>query len=207
MIISYQKGFIFIHVFKVAGSSIETALDPYAYKITLWERILRKAARQLNLPLYYKWHHFTRHVDAREVKAKLPPAVYDSFFKFAFVRNPWDWLVSGYHYILQNPSHYQHDLVKSFSGFPEFVESQLFDRTQKYLLTDAEGHLIVDFVGRYENLQADFQQACQIIGITAVLPHTNPSSHRPYRDYYDIETRQRVAEIYGEDIEFFGYTF
>ena len=65
----------------------------------------------------------------------------------------------------------------------------------------------MDFVGRFENLEADFKTICDKVGITASLPHINKSDRRGYRDYYDPETRDITARLYAEDIERFGYTF
>ena len=72
-----------------------------------------------------------------------------------------------------------------------------------------DGKIAVDFVGRFENLDADFQVICEALGINPVpkLPHFNPGEHRPYQEYYDDETRAIVADVYADDIETFGYTF
>ena len=65
-----------------------------------------------------------------------------------------------------------------------------------------------DFIGRYENLQQDFDHVCDSIGIPRrILPHANKSRRKPYWKYYNTKTRDIVAEIFREDIEYFGYEF
>lgn len=211
MLISYTHKFIFIHTYKVAGSSIAKALSKYAYNPSgkiLLDRISAKLGAKPP-GSYSKSGDFPVHVKASVLKEKLPPDIYNSFFKFAFVRNPWDWQVSLYHYMTQDKTHFQHELIKqqgSFKGYIRWLSSQGMQQ-QKPVMTNKQGEVIVDFIGRYENLQEDFQHICKTLNVEAFLPHIRKSNHHDYRLYYDDETRRLVAEGSKEDIEFFNYTF
>ena len=66
----------------------------------------------------------------------------------------------------------------------------------------------MDFIGRFENLQNDFDRVMKVLGLPRQqLTHENPTRHRPYREYYDQETAAVIAERYRDDIDRFGYDF
>ncbi|MDM8565602.1 sulfotransferase family 2 domain-containing protein [Candidatus Halobeggiatoa sp. HSG11] len=217
MLISYSHKFIFFHVAKVAGLSIRDVLKSYAQEPERFK--IRRPAKMLNgkpNPFYDVWDAFLTHVKAKEAKKELSEDIYNNFYKFAFVRNPWDWQVSMYHFILKETTHIKYELVKSMSGFEEYLEwvvetdkpyAKGATKFQKDTITDNDGKIIVDFVGRYENLTQDFQQVCKTLNIEATLPIINKTSHRDYRSYYNTKTQKIVAEHFKADIELFGYTF
>jgi len=213
-LISYKYSFIFIHIYKIAGSSIRKALRKYAYpnrfKLILnllTKSVLKRLGKNIILP-YYPEMMLPAHISAKELQNHIPEDIFKEFYKFAFVRNPWDWQVSFYFYMKQNPNHFQYDIVKTMT-FEEYinwrVESDL--KLQKDSVVDDNGDLLVDFIGRYENLNADFQAICDRLGIRASLPYRNKSTHRDYREYYTEETKRIVEVNFKEDIDFFGYTF
>jgi hypothetical protein len=207
MLLSYSHRFIFIHNYRVAGTSIRKSLDKYVRR-PLLRRIFEKIGLGNKLS-HHKWKTFPAHIKANELRRILPADLYDTFYKFAFVRNPWDWQVSLYHYMLKNKSHWQHRLISAMKSFDEYIVWRVNEGKvlQKDFVTDSEGTMIVDFVGRYENLSNDFLQVCKVLNIAASLPHINKSSHMNYRSYCSAETRNLVEENFSEDIELFGYTF
>lgn len=150
-----------------------------------------------------------KHVTARVVKRRLPPAVYDAAFKFAFVRNRWDRLVSRYAYFLCSENHHRHRFVKRVKGFEEYLDWEI--HRGKMLLcryvTDGRGELITDFLGYFERLHEDSPKVCVRLGIQAELPHVNTFKHGDYRAHYTPATRELVPQHFRRDLELFGYEF
>jgi hypothetical protein len=192
MLLSLRHKFIFIHIYKAAGTSVTHALRPFSREPLLRPRTVPR------LP---------DHITAAELRDTIGD-LFDRCFKFTFVRNPWDWQVSLYHYMRQTRKHPQHQLVRGMS-FDDYIRWRVTEdkHLQKEFVTDAEGKTIVDFIGRFEILESDFAAVCARIGISASLPHRNPSRHADYRTYYDDATRELIATHFREDIEMFGYAF
>lgn len=217
MVLSHTHRFIFIHVAKTGGMSVRAALQPYCAEPEKF--VMRRPSKMVGdrvNPLYKVWETLLLHAKARDAKRELPPEVFERYFKFAFVRNPWDLMVSMYHFILREPGSSKHDQVKALGSFDAFVEWAVttpdpfpkgVNRLQSEMIVGADGKLLVDFVGAYENLKEDFDEIARITGIRAVLPHVNQSLHRDYRACYNERTRAIVAENFQPDIERFGYRF
>lgn len=160
----------------------------------------------------YKYHE-----TARVIRRQVGEKVWKNSFKFAFVRNPWDLVVSEYFYSLKmNKS----DLAFKNISFNEWVKRCFKDkdpyytlngnllRVQNYWISDDKGNLIVDFIGRVESFEEDLQTVCQEIGKKYVpCIKENTSLHQHYSVYYTKTSRDIVAEHYKEDINIFGYSF
>lgn len=93
-------------------------------------------------------------------------------------------------------------LLRPFRGVPSARTC-----TQTAWAYDADGHRIVDFVGRFENIEADFAKMCLQVGISAALPHLNRTDHQNYRHCFTPEGRERVLELWSMDVRNFDYTF
>ena len=216
MLISHSRRFIFIHVGKTGGMSMREVLKPFADEPDRFK--IRRPAPLVDgrpNPLYTVWETLLLHAKAGDVAAAFP-AEFQSYFKFAFVRNPWDLMVSLYHFILREPTAAKHDQVKAAGSFERFVEWAIatpdpfpkgITKLQSDMLVDAQGRLTVDFLGHYETIEEDFATVCRRVGIEASLPHLNRSLHAAYLRYYDNRTRDLVADHFRRDIELFGYAF
>ncbi len=211
MVISHSHRFIFIHIPKTAGSSVTRALAGFAEPpVQAWVHgLLRQVGIHVNYFGPVQWKQFRTHSTAAVLKRHLPEQVYSDFFKFAFVRNPWDRLVSSYYYLLNNRMHHRHRRVCSLRDFEEYVNYEAWRNkmSQTAFLVQPDGRLIVDFVGRFETLREDFAHVGRVLKLDVSLPHINRTLHRDYRSYYTDRTARLVAEYWREDIEMFGYTF
>ena len=188
------KDFVFVHIQKTAGKSIRQALG------------LKKGAN---------------HNSAQQWLNEYTVDEWNNAFKFTFVRNPWDRLLSSYMYRTQggNGSKGDHERARLYpDNFTEFCENieafialpneSMFE-PQYRRISDEKDNILVNFVGKTENIEADFGHVCNELGIKGdvKLAHINKSIHDNYRRYYDKHTQFIIGKVYEEDIEKFNYWF
>lgn len=181
---------IFIHIPKTAGSSIAEAL--------------------FGLPSGHVPYFLYKQAN---------PAKFRRYFKFAFVRNPWDRVVSAYAFLRKGGLNEldREWAERNLDGYPDFgsfVRGWLTPENaagwvhfvpQSHFICDATGEIMIDFVGRYENLAADFRAVAARLGLEAALPLRNQSERAGFAAYYDPESQEIVRRVYQRDIEVFGY--
>jgi hypothetical protein len=207
MQLSHSHRFVFVHIFKTGGTSMRSVFEPLTERPGY--RLWRKFRTRLGSPPPARYPRLSAHARAIEIRDAVPSDVFANYFKFAFVRNPWDWQVSWYHYVLQNREHHEHEAVTRLNGFEEFLSWRMDHPVwhQRDFVVDERGECMVDFVGRFESIQADFEHVCAAAGIEAQLPHLNKSQHKDYRDYFSDRAIHLVEAYSKTDIEFFGYRF
>lgn len=206
MLINEKHNYIYVHVYKVAGQSVKLALRREQFK---WMPLVRDHfSRLIELPQAYSFRSLEAHSTAKEIRDYLGPEKWDSMYSFSFVRNPWDWQVSLYHFIQTNKFNSQRGMVSSMS-FDDYIKWRVEEdlHLQSSFIFDRHGTQLVDFVGRFENLSEDFATVCNKIGVNASLGHENASKHDGYKKYYNDTTAGLIADAFKEDIEAFGYEF
>ena len=179
--------FVFVHINKTGGTSIERALGaPF------------------------------QHLTALELRQRLGQRRWGNRFSFGFVRNPWDRVVSHYHYrvktnqtgLAERPIPFEEWVVRAYGDRdPSYYDQPKMFMAQYRWLSDGEGRQIVDFVGRFERLHDDFAEVCRRLGVEASLPHLKTSVHRDYRELYSAETRDVIGHRFEGDIARYGYEF
>lgn len=216
MLIDHAHEFIFVHIRKTGGTSIGTSL----------------VQDRGGVP----GHHGTYagglcigHSSSVYIK-RTYPVEWQQFFTFSFVRNPWDRLVSRYFWSKNAQKALLEKECATFERFVQRIKDQkplfgpefsswnsghnLYHTRESILATqydqlyDESGKQLVDYVGKFERLQEDFDIICDKIGVSRrKLPHENKAKHTPYWACYSDESRSIVAELYKNDIEHFGYEF
>lgn len=210
MIVSHRHKFIFIHVTKCAGTSVTRALAPYLGEDDLvlgctpeGEKLSEAGRRRGGLH---------KHSSAAQARQVLGESLWNAYFKFSFVRNPWDLLVSQYHWWLVTPwddANHTGRKVRELNDFEDYVLSPYRRRASCLdFLADSAGKLDVDFVGRQETLRWDFARVCRRLGLPAIeLQVENRTRHGPYPGYYNPLTRDLVGAWFRADCTSFGYGF
>ena len=187
------RRFIFIHINKTGGTSIEKALG-------------------LTPPPGYPIDHRT----AREKLAEVGLEAWKNCFSFAVVRNPWDKVASHYHYRMQRPKNSLRDANIDFNTWVKRAygdrDPQFYNNPTMFMpcfdwLTDNNGKQIVKYVCRFERLNRDFRYVAAKLNIKAELPHLKASSRGHYSEYYDDEAKDIIKERFAIDIKKFKYAF
>lgn len=206
MIISTVHKFVFAAIPKTGTHSVRRALREHMGPEDL-EQVGLFVQRSLPIPDLARIGH--GHISLAQLRPYMAPGDFERFFKFAFVRNPFDRFVSYSSFITREQGHFDRDpqkVMRHFLANPP-LDHILF-RPQHEFVTDSEGALLTDYVGRVEQMQQSYDEICERIGIpTATLDKVNSSRRKSYRDYYDDALIEGVAKLYARDLELFGYEF
>ncbi len=216
MLVSQSNNFVLIHIQKTGGVSISEVLKGSVPDAT---------------------NHQPRHMFASQAVERVED--WEKHFKFAFVRNPWDRLVSWYsminkikqaraskqpltrrqrirlknnpflRYVVRNAPTFE-DFIRNCTNEIEigdgFYYSSIYNQID--YLTDENGDLLVDYIGRFERFTEDLTVVLDKVELHAdSIPHKNPSAHDHYSSFYTDETESIVRERFSRDIDYFGYEF
>jgi len=188
---------IFVHITKCAGISIATSL---------FGNLGGGHLRINHYQLIFNQHEF------------------EQYFKFTFVRNPWDRLVSAFLFLKRGGANkldrkWAEENLSHFNDFDTFVNRWVdrknvnkwkhFVPQYKFLCQPGNLTPVVDFIGYFECINEDFMSIQQRLKSGSNLQHLNKTegTKKRYTEYYTETTRNIVAEVYREDIQLFGYDF
>jgi len=212
MIISHKHKFIFFKTRKTAGSSIQASLSKICGKddiITgtnyVGDILDESHSAGLNMNQFWTNHP---HPTLQQTRQFLGEKIWNSYFKFAFVRNPWDIAVSRYFW--EKRGKRQTVEVTSIDDFRRWVITDLKNFDIQYNYIGSENQIALDFIGRYETLIDDYEAICDKIGIPFEPLPTLKSGFRDKRRYskfYDDASRERVRRFFVQDINLLDYEF
>lgn len=207
MIISERHKFIFVAIPKTGTHSIRRALRPHLGGDDL-EQVQLFVRKQFPISDLARLGH--GHISLMQLKPYIEPDKFENFFKFAFVRNPFDRFVSYCAFMTREQKAFERDpksVMRYFLFTAPPVKHILF-QPQHSFVTGPDGELLTDYVGRVEQMQSAFDAICERIGIPTVeLEKANVSSRDDYRQYYDQGLIEGVAKLYARDLELFDYEF
>ena len=145
-----------------------------------------------------------KHYNAQDIFNKVGTKVWNSYFKFTFVRNPWDRVISLYHQPAFNKIG-----EKSGKSLEYFLENYSpYSWEHGITFCDYLNYGKIDFVGRFESREDDIRFVSKKIGLEITSSyHSRRTKHKHYTEYYNNGTRATVAAIYKDDIELFRYKF
>lgn len=184
---------IFVHITKTAGTSVAKSLFG-------------------EMP-----YHYT----ASEYRVIYGRKTFNSYFKFAFVRNPWDRLHSAYTYLKKggwndDDCRWANENLSEIDEFNQFVlewlnKDRLHDHIhfwpQMDFISDSRGRPLIDTIAYFETIAEDHKDIAAKLGIQAELAHVNASEKTDYRLVYTPEAIEKVRQLYMKDVENFGYSF
>jgi hypothetical protein len=207
MIISHKFRYIFFAIPKTGTHSVRQALRQHMGAQDL-EQVGLFVQKKFPFPEFRDIGH--GHLSALQIRPVLGEEVFSSYTKFAFVRNPFDRFVSYCAFMGRNSNQFDSDP----SGFMRYVIRELrpFDhllfQPQHSFITDADGKVAMDVLGRNESMQASFDTICGITGMPETrLDRVNATQRRSYHEYYDRDLISRVSDFYRRDLELFDYRF
>lgn len=216
MPISHKHKTIFVHIPKTAGGTIEKSLNIYG--------IDNQGSLKPSINILYGMldSRSLQHLTIQEIK-KIKELEFQIYQKIAFVRNPFDRIISEYFWRIENfgkkiimfKDFLVEEVIPRKNGIPKVIKNfyhnenivELLDNhyvDQHKFITDNNGNIIVDFIGRFENLNDDFKKA---FGLDLINYKVHSTKHNDYKEYYDSETKSLVKECYKKDLELFKYEF
>jgi hypothetical protein len=221
--INHELKCVFIHIPRTAGSSISTAISQRLLPGQRFKYASRSETESKKI-----------HISVAQSQKILGESTWGDYFKFAFVRNPWDRLVSQYTWrrckneIDVRNRCFKEWVVWRWNNWLSWLEKPrkvirgnpvLGHRDKAVVLSRAfdeiydEEHntILVDFVGRFENLRADFDVICEKLKVNKkiMMPHKHKTSNvnGHYTEFYDNETKEIVEKFYRNDVKILGYKF
>lgn len=218
--ISLAHRFLFIHIPKTGGNSVQNILLEHSDDYMHLAHDLQDGVERFEIRNHIYPHR--KHSAYAHYKRFMDRETFDSLYKFATLRNPWDRCVSSYFsphrrkqgFDAEEFEHMVRNQIRTVRQFtcPRTIPERVMDRLGKPGVFERLHRRPIDanldFMMRFEHLEADLDHVLKHLGLPAAeLPHRNRSKREHYATYYTPRTRQLVADKFAEEIELGGYTF
>lgn len=203
--LSTSHQFLFIHIPKTAGNTIQDALREYSD-----DKIISLAKHQDGVERFEvrsSRYNTIKHSTLKEYENEYGREMMNSLFKFTCVRNPWDRCMS--HYFSPHRGRVEWH-KKDFLNFVVSEVKPISHFLSRWQLLDPVSIAIknIDFIIRHEKIEVDFDFVCKKLGIPKIdLPQRNKSLQSDYRKFYDSESIRHVQDIFFDEINYFSYSF
>lgn len=227
MLISHRHRFIYTKTSKTAGTSVESYFEPFCMPEGSWQQSHERETVETEAGIVgyrgndtrsQKWHG---HMPAKQIRDQIGLGIWDAYFKFCVVRDPFDKAVSAFHFAeymqdqrrgLQKLLIKAKRLVRGSSPEKRFrkwiARGRFKDDRDKYMI---DGEVCIDYFIRFEALADGIRQVCELLGLPFEperLPGFKTGIRPKDRDltgYYDKATARRIAEQFDWEIRTFGY--
>ena len=179
----------------------------------IWFRVAKTGSRTI----YNHLKESGIHLDVEHGRLlRYPVNLFDDYFKFSFVRNPWDRLVSCWKNKVIDSNLFRFsdtelEKMRHFENFVAYTASLDVDTCNRHLRSQSS--LIdlnnIDYLGRMETYADDINHIFRKLGLDTkeIVPRNVTANRKPYQEYYSPELAEKVARIYRRDIQIFGYRF
>lgn len=222
-IINFTHDFVFVHIPKTAGTSITSTLSKYSQycDIEIGGTVF---GEEIQAP-YRRRYGLSKHSTADRLRSLIGHRDWARMYTFSFVRNPYARAASAFNFLKQwdgCPPNFK-NIIGQFATFEEFVLSEIFDQVTgpddmfcpqaRWLTASGSDKLLVDRVGKIEQLDTDLEQILKLAipskTIVESAPHLNRSEDRErlmLDAYRNSEVVDSVRARYAIDFELFSYS-
>lgn len=205
--LSLKNNFLFIHVPKTGGNSIQLILEKYSD-----DKIINADETMDKFGIMNDIYPIEKHSPLSLYRSLLDIDVYNSLYKFCVIRNPWEMVISYYFYFTNNYNDFKANPVRSnFWSERLFMEVvNLYIKPLRYFICTNNGKIDdeMDFIIKYENIENEFYYVLDGLKIPREpLQHKNKTQHRHYTEYYTKRLKSIIYEKFKEEIDFFDFKF
>lgn len=206
--ISHSHKAIYFHIGKTAGTSVEKLLDNQKrdYKVADYETFFG----------YDNNHHlYLQHASASFMRDNMDKDIFNNYYKFTIVRNPYERLVSVYHYLIDQHTKRFGSFENYIKKLPEMLSKPNIHKGAHHLPQSSYTHIdeqpVCDYIAHFENLPSSLDPVVSQLSLNAKLGTHNKGRFydwnvKPVPDYFTSEMINIITDLFQMDFENFGYS-